>query len=258
MGAVEPILPQMVLVPAGEFIYGVSPASLPLPHRWDLPGQRIYCATFSISMVELTSTEFRRFVLDHGYDSPAYWSEAGNHYRAHYALRLENRFLDIQDACSGVSYYEAEAYCCWLAMKTGEPFRLPTEIEWEKAARGDDGRLYPWGNAWNPLACNWGDDTDGDREPAGKIDQYRYVAPVGTYPQGSSPYGCQDMAGNVAEWCADAIGTSQGRVYRVLRGGHYLMMNPAHLIITFRGGMLPNLTEVYNGTTGFRLARSEP
>lgn len=85
-----------------------------------------------------------------------------------------------------VSWYDAVAFCRWLSQETGQPFRLPTEAEWEKAARGADGRIYPWGDEQltNEL-CYLGSGT----------------TPVGRYsPQGDSPYGCADMAGNVWEW----------------------------------------------------------
>jgi formylglycine-generating enzyme required for sulfatase activity len=81
------------------------------------------------------------------------------------------------------------AYCRWLAEKTGKPYRLPGEAEWEKAARGaDDGRIYPWGNSWDAGWCNASEGGKGG------------TTPVGAYPQGASPYGLLDMAGNVYEW----------------------------------------------------------
>ncbi len=81
------------------------------------------------------------------------------------------------------------AYCAWLAKVTGKNYRLPNEPEWEKAARGTDGRIYPWGNEWHPEWCNIGGETKTDD-----------TLPVGTFPQGASPYGVLGMIGNTWEW----------------------------------------------------------
>jgi len=90
-----------------------------------------------------------------------------------------------------VSYDDADAFCNWASKVSGWLVRLPTEAEWEKAARGDDGRLYPWGNDTDPARANTKEGGPGD------------TAPVGKHPQGASPYGALDMAGNVWEWTAD-------------------------------------------------------
>lgn len=88
-----------------------------------------------------------------------------------------------------MTWHDALAYCRWLAAKTGLPVTLPSEAEWEKAARGADGRIYPWGDEWDPGKCN--------SRKGGK----GRTTPVGAYsPAGDSPYGCADMAGNVREW----------------------------------------------------------
>jgi formylglycine-generating enzyme required for sulfatase activity len=90
----------------------------------------------------------------------------------------------------GVSWFEAVAYCRWLEAQTGIPFQLPTEAEWEKAARGPDGLIWPWGNTWKEGLCN------SKEAGIGKTTL------VGNYPKGASPSGALDMAGNVWEWCA--------------------------------------------------------
>ena len=90
----------------------------------------------------------------------------------------------------GVSWVEAVAYCRWLSKQTGIEFRLPSEAEWEKAARGAGGRIYPWGNTWEAGRCNSAE--------AG----LNHTTPVGQYPNGASPCGALDMAGNVWEYCA--------------------------------------------------------
>jgi len=90
-----------------------------------------------------------------------------------------------------VSHADAEAFAAWLSEETGQTWRLPTELEWQKAARGTDGRLYPWGETWNPALLN-----SHDAGPFGTV-------PVGSYPDGASPYGMLDPAGQVFEWTAD-------------------------------------------------------
>jgi formylglycine-generating enzyme required for sulfatase activity len=120
-----------------------------------------------------------------------------------------------------VSWYDAADYCRWLSEATGKPYRLPTEAEWEKAARGTEGNIYPWGDSWDRKRCNT------------KEDGRRDTTPVGAYPLGASPYGLLDMAGNVWEWTTSLLWNypyqaDDGREdpsspdSRVLRGGSWL------------------------------------
>lgn len=108
---------------------------------------------------------------------------------------------------SGVSWHDAAAYCAWLARRCGRPYRLPGEAEWERAARGDDGRLYPWGSEWDAARAHTGSGT----------------APAGSLPAGAGPFGCLDLIGNVQEWTADLWDASDRRTHarRVHRGGGY-------------------------------------
>jgi serine/threonine-protein kinase len=113
-----------------------------------------------------------------------------------------------------VNWDSAVAYCNWLSAKTGKKYRLPTEAEWEKAARGDDGREYPWGNDADCARANWGN-FEGEGPCADKNPGHPVV--VGAYTTGASPYGVLDMGGNVWEWVADKYEDEPKR--RVVRGG---------------------------------------
>jgi len=108
-----------------------------------------------------------------------------------------------------VSCDDAEAYCAWLTRETGVRHRLPTEGEWEKAARGVDGRLFPWGDAWAPTFCHMGISREGPPGPG----------PVGGFAADISPYGVLDMAGGVSEWTSSWI--DEGQRQRIVKGGHW-------------------------------------
>jgi len=109
----------------------------------------------------------------------------------------------------GVNRYMAKAYVRWKSEKEGRAYRLPTETEWEKAARGADGRFYPWGNRFEPTYCKNNLSRAGDPHPE----------PVGTYPADMSPYGVRDMAGGVRDWLETPAGMAM-EIY-FLRGGSW-------------------------------------
>ena len=180
----------MVRIPEGPFLRG-SAAEIGLADEH--PQRTIYLSGFEIDLLPVTFAEYADFIEARGYQRPELWSGQGWEFRSSADLSRP-RFLGEaqwshltgarQPVC-GVSFWEAEAYARFLGK------RLPTEAEWEKAARGEDGRLYPWGDEWATGRCSF---------RGGPI---RAAPEVGQFPAGASPYGLLDMAGGVWEWCAD-------------------------------------------------------
>ena len=169
----------MVLIPASEFQMGDgSPAAL-----IDLPA-------YFIDVYEVTNREYEEFILADGYQTEALWSKAGWAFIQSNGIDRplgldRNRYNGPDQPVVGVSWYEADAYARWANK------RLPMEVEWEKAARGTDGRKYPWEN-----------EMDFSRIGYSMADNRR-TFPVGSFPSSVSPYGLHDCAGNVSEWVAD-------------------------------------------------------
>ncbi len=161
----------MVFVPAGEFAYGPGTVSNP-------PQQKVYLDAFWIDRTEVTNAQYARCVSAGACDVPL----------------LETLYADparSEHPVVWVSHTEAETFCAWAGG------RLPAEVEWEKAARGTDGRKFPWGDELSTERANFYDSGLGDS------------CPVGSYPQGASPYGALDMAGNVYEWTRDLWRTDE-------------------------------------------------
>ncbi|HYO89783.1 MAG TPA: formylglycine-generating enzyme family protein [Candidatus Limnocylindrales bacterium] len=190
----------MVFVPAGCFRMGTSDAEAEAARALDAPGwaasamsreqaQHEVCLSegFWIGQTEVTNAEFDAFVQAGGYTMPELWSDAGAGWLSRQNLErlpidcAENAQPDEPRVC--VTWYEAEAYVRWRGGA------LPTEAQWEFAARGPDSLIYPWGNDWNPELANVVD-SDG-------------LTPVGSYPEGASWVGALDMAGNAMEWVQD-------------------------------------------------------
>ncbi len=200
-GSRHPLLPELVKIPAGPFLMGSSDADT-LAYDDEKPQHQLELPTYWIGKTPVTNAQFRPFVAGDGYTNRDYWTEAGWQWREQEKIITPNFWNDAQwngddYPVVGINWFEAVAYCRWLSAQTGYDIRLPTEAEWEKAARGPDGRIWPWGNTWEAGRCN--------SEEAGE----QRTTPVGSYPRGASPYGVLDMAGNVWEWCA----TERGKKY---------------------------------------------
>jgi formylglycine-generating enzyme required for sulfatase activity len=176
---------------------------LPAPFAWcDIPegyvtieAQRVLVPAFKIAKYLITYAQFEVFInaLD-GYANAAWWQGFAQRDEA----PGEQKWKIANHPRENVHWYDAMAYCRWLSHKTQTTITLPTESQWQRAAQGDDGRKYPWGNDFDEVRCN-----SGESDP----DQ---TTPVDAYPAGASPYGALDMLGNVWEWCL----SSRARPYR--------------------------------------------
>jgi formylglycine-generating enzyme required for sulfatase activity len=252
---------EFVAVPAGPFLMGSSDDD-ELADDDEKPQHELTLDTYWIGKTEVTNAQFRPFVEGDGYTNRDYWTEAGWQWKEEEGI-VQPRYWDdaewngADQPVVGISWYEAVAYARWLSAQTGQALRLPTEAEWEKAARGPDGLMYPWGDAWEEGRAN--------TEEAG----IGKTTPVGSYPEGLSPYGALDMAGNVWEWTAtkwrkdypytvEDEWTAEylaGDNARMLRGGSWF--NEQKFV---RGADRPNdgLPRDRGVNLGLRLARHSP
>ncbi|ALP51664.1 hypothetical protein Tel_00085 [Candidatus Tenderia electrophaga] len=279
----------MVQVPAGEFIMGSDAVDTegkqaefgfrePM-YLDEHPRHRVRLDAFYIDRYEVSNGEYKRFVLATGIDPPPPWVQDGYNASEH---RLSSFDLDTLRRVAGeyfqldmdttqmekdeilaqlkriqaerdrlpvtaINWYDAASYCRWRGK------RLPSEAEWEKAARGADGRRYPWGDAWDPSRANVGDNDIG------------VTVPPGSYPQDKSIYGVFDLGGNVSEWVndwyrgypgADYQSEAYGDVYKVVKGGgagvgHYAL---SYFYRSARRGQADPLS--LSVDVGFRCAKS--
>ena len=249
-GQVLPLAPGVemafVYVPAGEFLMGSDPVQDEFAGSEEMPQHRVWLAEYWIGKFEVTNNQYKVFVDSGGAPRPFYFE--GNRV----PQGLEN--LPV----SSVTWSDAADFCAWATglLKQQHPglrMRLPTEAEWEKAARGTDGRIYPWGNqAPDPGLANMTLVNRGTLE-------------VGTFPRGASPFGALDMAGNLKEWVEDfydpgaykssprnnPAGPASG-IGRGLRGGSF-NNGPVRLRSAARDSSCPGCTSV---DVGFRVVVS--
>lgn len=200
------IEPELVRIPAGEFWMG-SDANDKDAYDDEKPRHKVYVADFWMARYPVTNEEYALFLRDNPAQSkPSEWDEIKR--KTNHPVRY-------------VTWRDAIAYTRWLSKLTGKRYALPTEAQWEKAARGADGRKYPWGNVWDATRCNTSESKINDTTPVGKYS-----------PRGDSPYGIADMSGNVWEWCQSKFKSypyrDDGREIidensdsRVLRGGAF-------------------------------------
>jgi len=217
-------LPALVEVPGGTFPMGTSEkriAELVRRYDWakewvekkwfddEKPQHPIALPSFRIGKYPVTNAQFAFFVRESGYEPTGGWRADSPPEMAHHPV-------------VNVTWYDATAYCHWLTERTGEGYRLPTEAEWEYAARGPEGRKWPWGNEWQNGLANTMESNISE------------TSPVGIFSPGGNWCGAQDIAGNVWEWCQDWFagdyyqrspsenppGPEDGNL-RVLRGGSW-------------------------------------
>ena len=218
----------MIFIPAGDFFMGSDQGGADeKPSRW------VYLNDYYIDPYEVTNAQYEKFEKGTGYRSKGRWRE-------YYSSGKENHPV------VAVSWEDANKYAHWLGK------RLPTEAEWEKAARGTNKRIWPWGDVFEAKRA---------RSSRGRAN----TVPVGSYEGGKSPYHLYDMAGNVAEWCADwydekaygnsrnvnPTGPSSGKKV-VVRGGSFVH-DKSKLTTSVR---LPQAPEEHSPYIGFRCVRS--
>jgi formylglycine-generating enzyme required for sulfatase activity len=173
---------------------------------------------FCIAKYPITNAQFAQFIEAGGYAERQWWTDSGLRLResknwTEPRYWQDDKWNGADQPVVGVSWYEAVAFCRWLSDATGEAITLPTEQQWQRAAQGDDGREYPWGNTWDKSRCNTDESGIGKTTP---VTQYA--------GKGDSPFGVVDMAGNVWEWCltdyaTGAVDVAADAEPRVLRGG---------------------------------------
>ncbi|MDX1616882.1 MAG: SUMF1/EgtB/PvdO family nonheme iron enzyme [Candidatus Promineifilaceae bacterium] len=181
---IEPVSiyePATVIVPAGPFLMG-SPPDSSVPAA-ECPQHTVNLPAFRIGLYPVTNDQFQEFVRQTGHIVAP---EMGWNGQAAPADRLSH-------PATGVTFFEALTYCRWLSAYSGRNYSLPTEAEWEKAARSNDGRRYPWGDDWQPDRCHHG---SGETHP---VDGY----------ESQSIYGCFDMVGNAREWTRSIWGQAR-------------------------------------------------
>jgi formylglycine-generating enzyme required for sulfatase activity len=251
--------PEMVRVPGGVFLMGtsdeqaeaaISQGEDPDFVKWQTPQHHVELSPYLIGKKTVTILEYNLYLIEEGIGDPMFFGKIPEGTENH--------------PVTNVSWEEANAYCDWLSKKTGKPYRLPTEAEWEKAARGTDGRIYPWGNTLPTRHVN----------SAGSADGHENIAPVNSAPEGASPYGLLNMSGNVWEWTGSlyqpspqevrsliedwkkvGVDWAQGAPWFVIKGGAFdTPSDDLDLMLFFRAATPSDIQMPY----GFRCVMDPP
>jgi len=254
----------MRLIPAGEFIMGsvieqteeakrMDKAGAQFPLLHETPRFHPMIDNFYLSVFAVTNEQFARFLseIKPSLEELRRWiSWLDRIVRAPDESQIYRAAIGFEKhPVINVTWFGAEAYCHWAGL------RLPTEIEWEKAARGNDGRIFPWSDEWDPeRLCWWG-----------SHDEKETTASVDAFESGCSPYGIFQMAGNVEEWCADwyqpeiykryaagNLATPRAGMGRIIRGGNCLRKNKLEFRCAMRRANTPSFTNIL--LTGIRCA----
>ena len=229
----------LVYVPDGPFLMGTIPTGLRKTDHEE-PQREVTLDAYYVGKYLVTNAQHAQFVAARGYYHPQF--------------HTDSRFNSSDCPVVGVTWHDVQAFLGWLNKLTDDVYRLPTEAEWEKAARGTDGREYPWGNEWDSSRANTSE------------SRLKRTTPIGNYPDGVSPYGCYDMAGNAYEWCSDwfhpetykyaPAENPQGPIdsrRKVIRGGSWVARGEFAARCANRAAYEP-IQAVHN--VGFRIAQS--
>lgn len=211
------IIIQMIEIPAGKFLMGSTKKEIEkyfkkFPYidrkllERECPQHKVFLDKYKIGKYPITNEEFGEFIKLTRYVTLAEKEGFGNVFNPTFSsvkgadwrhpLGPDSDILSKgKHPVVQVSWYDAVEFCRWLSNKTGKKHFLPSEAQWEKAARGKDGQIFPWGNVWNPKMCN----SDFRFEGTTPVEKFS--------PESDSPFGCVDMSGNVFEWTSTTIGS---------------------------------------------------
>jgi formylglycine-generating enzyme required for sulfatase activity len=237
---------RVTLVPSK---YNMNNGYVQAPTRFDVEN-------FAIAKYPVTNSQFANFIEAGGYKESQWWTSEGwleckrkkwtqpRHW-------TNSRYSGVEQPVIGVSWYEAVAFCRWLSEITLENITLPTEQQWQRAAQGDDERVYPWGDKWDRTRCH---------NSVGKnLLLFIWGTTSVTYyeDEGTSPFNVVDMAGNAGEWCLTAYDTGSHTVdeksNRVVRGGNWAGSRKFDFRCDYRTYAVAQNS---NYGRGFRIARS--